>query len=148
MGSDYTRRSAFSFFGTKPRNIQWSWSARNETTKTVVVTLWKDLLKKEESGFCYRNPKPPAEVARRLGHGELIENLIWARENCEGRFNVIVAVARDPSEDPRKVAECYPIKTVMQLADFDPVSGSFTAHSVLPTPAPVARRNGSQNARV
>src|SRR5215213_6882171 len=56
MQKKWTHTAAFAHFGTKPRNVQWSWSARNEATKTVVVTLWQDEFVKKDGRLTYSRP--------------------------------------------------------------------------------------------
>jgi hypothetical protein len=40
-------------------------------------------------------------IRSRPGFSELMENLTWARDHCGGRFNVIIAKAKDPNAEPR-----------------------------------------------
>jgi hypothetical protein len=74
MPRNWTHTQAFAYFGTKPKNVQWSWSARNATTKIVVVTLWQDLFK--DRGV-YDWPAGVGQAS--LGFAELMDNLTWAQ---------------------------------------------------------------------
>lgn len=132
MAKVWTHTQAFAHFGTKPRNVQWSWSARNEATKTVVVTLWQDEFVKDGTRLIYRRRASYAEASdTRPGFRELIDNLAWAADNCDGHFRVIVAIARDPKANPRSIRECFPNdRLVMKLVDFDRATGEYEAVSI------------------
>jgi hypothetical protein len=59
-----------------------------------------------------------------------MDNLIWARDRCDGRFRVIVAKAKDESAHPRSIAECFPHeKMVMRLKRLDLETGNFIAEA-------------------
>ena len=104
MSKRWTHTAAFEHFGTTPRNIQWSWSARSEDGKTVVVTFWQDEFARENGRLIYSRPATDPSVARRPGHSELMDNFIWARDHCDGRFSVIMAIAKDKNASPRSIA--------------------------------------------
>lgn len=123
----HTHTSAFAHFGTVPRNVQWSWSARNEETKTVVVTLWQDEFTSRDGVTVYERPALHRQVRSRHGYPEMMDNLAWAQANCAGRLRVIVAIAKDPQASPRSIKECFPSKLVMRLTHVDSDTGAFTA---------------------
>lgn len=129
MTKKLTHTAAFAHFGTKPRNVQWSWSARSDDGKTVVVTLWQDRFERKNGRLIYARPKADLETASKPGFREMVENLAWARDRCDGRFNVIIATAKDKNADPRSISECFPAKTVMKLTHFDEKSGAFVAEA-------------------
>lgn len=107
--------------------MQWSWSARNEATKTVVVTLWQDEFRRVDGRLLYSRPKEAAvALTSSLGHRELTDNLIWARDNCGGELKVIVAIAKDKVSIPRSIAECHPTKMIARIIDLDDETGAFT----------------------
>lgn len=108
-----------------PRNVQWSWSAKSDDGRTVVVTLWQDHF----SGKIYREPPYLEHIRQRPGFNELMENLAWARDRCDGRFKVIVAIAKDQKADPRTISECFPAKMTMRLTEFDNTTGAFIAEA-------------------
>jgi hypothetical protein len=57
---------------------------------------------------------------------ERIENLIWARDHCEGLFNVIIAVPVD-----RGIAEAFPHdRLIMRLVQLNEQTGEFLAVNV------------------
>lgn len=128
MPKKWTHTAAFEQFGTKPRNVNWSWSARNETSRTVVVTLWQDEFEKKGDELTYSRPAySNADRPKSLGFPELLANLAWARDNCEGRFHVIIAIAKDTTADPRSISECFPSKMVMRLTALDETGGAWSA---------------------
>ncbi len=130
MSRRWTHTSAFAHFGTKPRNVQWSWSARNEESKTVVVTFWQDQLVRREGKLIYERPgHDPRHPDRRPGFRELMDNMAWARDHCGGLLRIIVAIARDRNAEPRSIQECFPSKMSMRLTHLDTESGAFRAEA-------------------
>ena len=131
MAKKWRVEDAFAYFnGATCRNRVWSWSARSSDGRTVVVTLWKDRLK--EDGPKITTCEPGDDSGRlRLGNKERIENLIWARDHCDGAFNVVIVVAEDIKAKPRKAAKRYPHESlIMKLVSLDEDTGKFTAESV------------------
>ncbi|MEW9837990.1 hypothetical protein [Mesorhizobium marinum] len=126
MPKKYTHTEAFAHFGTMPTNVQWSWSARNEAEKTVVVTLWQDEFKRIDGKIVYERGPIWQEAKRRPGHNELMRNLRWALENCDGWAKVIVAKAKDKNARPRSIAECFPSKMQVQVTHLDEATGEFS----------------------
>lgn len=130
MPKKMTHTAAFAAFGTTPRNVQWSWSARTPDGTTVVVTLWQDLFKRRDGRLTYARPGfDPSNPDTRPGFRELMENLAWARDHCGGRFKVIMAIAKDPSAEPRSISECFPTKMTMKLTHLDTTAGAFVAEA-------------------
>ena len=128
MQKKWTHTAAFAHFGMKPRNVQWSWSARNEATKTVVVTLWQDEFVKKNGRLTYSRPGfDPAEPDTRPGLRELMDNFVWAQEHSDGRFRVIIARAKDKNAEPRSIVECFPSKMTMRLMHLNPANGAWAA---------------------
>lgn len=129
MPKKWTHTGAFGHFGAKPRNVQWSWSAR--TDDKVIVTLWQDQFTREGEKLTYSRPAvPEGEPDTRPGFRELMSNLKFAQDELAGLLHVIVAVARDKSASPRSIAHCFPSDMTMKLIDLDPDSGSFKAERV------------------
>ena len=58
-----------------------------------------------------------------------MENLAWARDYCDRRFGVIIAIAKDRNVEPRSIAECFPSKVVMRLAHLDVDTGAWVAEA-------------------
>lgn len=123
----HTHTSAFAHFGTVPRNVQWSWSARNDVTKTVVVTLWQDEFTRKDGKTIYERPPLHRQVRSRHGYPEMMDNLAWAQDHCDGLLRVIVAIAKDPTASPRSIKECFPHDMIMRLSHVDFDTGAFTA---------------------
>lgn len=122
-------KKCFAHFNAKGRNSRWSWSARTEDGSVVVLTLWLDLIK-------YVGGKPTYLPTRhenlqvwqhKPGNTERLENLKWARDNCNGVFSVVITKAVDVDESPRRIAECYPVEWQMRLTELDEKTGEFRA---------------------
>jgi hypothetical protein len=126
MAERMSHTACFEHFDTKPRNVNWSWSARNEEKKTVVVTLWRDeFAKGPEGDLIYeRGPVEPAR-SNKPGHKELMANLRFSVDECAGEVKVIIAVAVDPKADPRKIKDCRPTNMNAKVVALDERSGSF-----------------------
>ena len=137
MPQSWTHTAAFAKFGVTPRNVQWSWSARNEASQTVVVTLWQDRFERKNGKLIYARPGFDPTKRKSPGGSELMENLAWARDHCEGRFYVIIAKAKDTKAEPRSIDECFPSKMVMRVVKLDEETGAYVAEAVGgPTDAP------------
>ena len=126
MAQRMSHTACFEYFGTTPRNVNWSWSARNDRTKTVAVTLWRDEFAKGGEGelIYERGPVDPAKSSK-PGHRELMSNLRFALDQCDGEIKVIIAVAVDAKADPRKIKECQPTRMRARVVDLDESVGSF-----------------------
>ena len=128
----WTHSEAFAAFGTKPRNVRWSWSARNEEKKIVVATLWHDQFKRRNGRIVYEGEgRLPAEK-KRPGLTEWVENLAWAEDHCAGRLSVIIAVAKDQHANPRAILDCVPTMLVMRLVRLNRTTGRFLAEAERP----------------
>jgi hypothetical protein len=131
MAKKWTHTEAFESFGVTPRNVRWSWSARNVDNKIVVGTLWQDRFKRVNGKLVYEGVAidPATPPQKRLAFDEWKENLIWAQDNCEGRIHVIIAIAKDVTAAPRSIKECNPSKMVVKLAYLDRETGAFIAEA-------------------
>jgi hypothetical protein len=124
---------AFSHFGAKGKNQRWSWSARSTDSKTVVITLWRDGLDNGAKPIVYDTFNRPDLYTwiDRPGNRERIDNLIWARDHCDGLFRVVITVAEDVKANPRRIADCYPKdELLMKITDLDENTGEFRAVNV------------------
>ena len=130
MAENWTLANAFADFdGARARNPRWAWSARSPDGRTVVITHWEDRISDDGNTVTYYDPGE----TRRLRHGnkDRIKNLIWARDNCDGLFRVVMVAAKDTKARPRSTAKRYPEKTlVMKLISLDEHTGEFRAESV------------------
>ena len=123
MSRVWNKTEAFEYFGTKQKNPRWSWSARSEDGNTVVVTLWQDHF--IDGGRKYLG-QGITTLKTRLGHTELMENLRWALDNCDGVVRAVMAVAKDTKADPRSIAKCFPHPTLrMRIVEFEPDKRRF-----------------------
>ena len=123
----WTHSEAFAAFGTKPRNLRWSWSARSGGGKTVVATLWYDQFSRRNGRIVYAGDGFMPGDRKRPGFTEWVENLAWAQDHCDGRLCVIIAIAKAKGANPRSIQDCFPTKMVMRLAEFDRTTGAFLA---------------------
>jgi hypothetical protein len=129
----YNHSQCFEYFGVKPKNIFWSWSGRSDDGRDVAVTLWQDRF--EDRGRIYRswNTDRPGEWKSRPGFVELIENLVLARANAEGRVHVIIAKAKDEDAQPRSIERCFPQPNLkMRVIELDESQGTFVLQRVDP----------------
>lgn len=125
LPSKMTHTAAFQTYGTKPRNANWSWSARSLDGKTVVVTLWKDEFKGRAGQMVYAR-SDRGDWSDGPGYRFFMEDLAWARDNCSGIVRVIVANSKDEKGQTRRIADCYPApKLVMRVTHVEPETGAF-----------------------
>lgn len=127
MAKKWTLKECHRALGTIPKNSRWSWSGRSEDGNTVCVQLWQDLF--TDQGKTYATGDILAETpwVGSLGHLELVENLQWAQSHCDGKVSVIIAIAEDKDEAPRKIQECFPhLKLTMKVSMLDTTTGAFT----------------------
>jgi hypothetical protein len=132
MSDKWTRSAAFQFYNAKPQNHNWSWSARSQDGKTVVLTLWKHEFKGPAGNMVYaRNDL--GDWHKGNGSRTFLMDLAYALANCEGRVKVIV-VARDWSASPCvRTAECYPQKNLlMRITYLNLETGAFRLEQVVP----------------
>lgn len=59
MPKTWTHTTPFQHFGTSPRNVQRSLSARSVDGETVVVTLWQDQFKRRGNRLTYESQFDP-----------------------------------------------------------------------------------------
>jgi hypothetical protein len=127
---NWTLKSAFAYFGAKATNPRWSWSARSEDGKTVVVTLWDDNIEPDGSVDLFAHKRLPLWEKTR-GNKDRIKNLSHAEDQCDGLFRVVRVSARDESAYPRSIAKRWPDPAlVMKITDLDRTTGEFRAVSV------------------
>jgi hypothetical protein len=126
LAGKMTHTKAFRTYGVKPRNANWSWSGRSADGKTVVVTLWKDEFKGLAGQMVYSRPDR-GDWSDGPGFRFFMEDLSWARENCDDMVRVIVATPKDEQGQTRRIADCYPQeKLLMRVTHIDPTTGAFT----------------------
>lgn len=133
MAEKSTLADAFAYFKVKGKNPRWSWSARSEDGKTVVLTLWKDEFGRgdgKQVSYHARVREDAADWTKNPGNRERLENLKWAKEHCDGLFRVVIGIAEDVNARPRTIKECFPQKNlVMRIVDLNEETGEFHAVS-------------------
>jgi hypothetical protein len=131
MGKKWTKKECFPHYGVKPRNLRWSWSGRSPDGKTVAVAFWQDRFL--NGGRVYRSSNHAGDETwfGSAGHTELIENLVWARDNCDGLLRIIVGIAKDTKQEPRSTLECFPQdRLVMRITHLDESTCDFVTERV------------------
>src|SRR5436190_22377556 len=97
----WTLRASFAHFGARATNPRWAWSARSRDGKTVVMTLWTDEGDRHSSPVIWKSKGRNRMDS--LGLNDRLKNLIWARDNCNGRFRVVWT-----TKGKRGIAACDP----------------------------------------
>jgi hypothetical protein len=127
----WAKTRAFANFGAAATNVRWGWSARSEDGKTIVVSVWDDEF----------DADGPSSILDRYGHRNLtkwkdkpgnhdrIKNLIWARDNCDGHFRMVVVTGKDVNAYPRPARGFRPHPRVMRLTELNESTGEFSAVS-------------------
>jgi hypothetical protein len=129
-GGRWTREACFEHFGAVCKNPRWSWSARSPDGKTVVITMWEDEITEDGPTLMYQARLRP-RTRKRPGETERLENLIWARDHCDGLMRVVRMTARDVNANPRSIATCYPDdEHIMRITALDEANGTFRAESI------------------
>ncbi len=136
----WTLGESFDFFGARPANLRWGWSARNEATATVVVTLWTDQLCRKPDGTIVYDVRSRDDLEwwrRRPGNRERLANLRWAEAHCGGRFRGVIVTCEATDAFIRKIVRRYPEPgLVMRLVELHD-TGEFRAESVTPPAVPL-----------
>ncbi len=125
----YTHTEAFEFYGTSPRNVQWSWSALNEETKTVVVTLWQNEFSRKDGVTVYERSER-GKWAKGPGYRDFLAHLVWAKLHCNGVVRLIIAIPNS-SGTGKKIKECFPKEALrMRVVSVEETSGAFALEQV------------------
>jgi len=131
----------FDVFGACPVNLRWGWSARNEATATVIVTLWTDQLCRLADGRIAYDVRARDDLdwwRRRPGNRERLANLRWAAAHCGGRFRAVIVTCKRTDAFVRRIIGRYPDPAlVMQLVELHD-TGEFRAESVVPPAWPIS----------
>jgi len=124
---------AFRQAGVIAKNQRWSWSARSADGKTVVMTLWKDLINYKTKPITYStfDRENRSVWIDRPGNHERLENLKWARDHCDGLFRVIITTAKDIKAETREIEDAhYQKRMIMKLVELNEQTGEFRAVNV------------------
>ena len=133
MKTTYNKKSAFEFFGVKPKVPRQSWSAISEDQKLVVVTIWKDQINYIDKIPQWNTFNLPENQNNKLwvnqfGNKERTKLLKFSLDNLNGLFRVIMTVAKDPNAFPREISSCYPwVGIWMQINKLDEKTGECSA---------------------
>jgi hypothetical protein len=126
--------AAFREYGVKLRNDRYSWSGRTEDGKTVVLQLWKDHFDYKNKPVSYsdfEDPRLSTWVDRR-GNLDRIEDIRWAIDHCDGRFRVVIGVAKDIDVHTRETASAYARPNIlMKVVRFNELTGELHAEMVV-----------------
>lgn len=132
MRETWNKTTAFEHFGVHLVNTRWSWSGRSNDGSVVALVLWQDGVKGKAGNFVYDDTEEPTAAWRsRPGSTERTALLKHCRDQLDGRFRAVIAIAVDLTADPRQIARCFPQKDVFwQLDEFDESTGAFSAHVI------------------
>jgi hypothetical protein len=136
----WTLTECFNYFGTRPANIRCGWSARNEATGTVVLTLWTDQLCTAADGRIVYDVRARHDLEwwrRRPGNRERLANLRWAEAHTDGRFRAVIVACLATDAFVRKIVRRYPEPTLVMRLTALHDTGEFRAESVTPPAIPL-----------
>lgn len=126
----WTREACFKHFGAVCRNPRWSWSARSNDGKTVVMTMWDDEIVWDGKVATYGS-LPKKSTRNRPGESERLENLKWALDHCDGIVRVVRMSATHKDPYTRKIAKCFPDDgLIMRVVHLDEKGRTFRARSI------------------
>jgi hypothetical protein len=126
----FNHKQCFEFFNAAPKNLRWSWSARN--SNNVVVTLWQDRFRRDDDGkLVYVRSHLSEKELNKPAYAEMVENLEFSRRRCNGEFNVILARAKDTEASTRQIEECWPVPGLrMKVRSFNVTTGNLIAEAL------------------
>lgn len=132
-----TLRDAFAHFNDAvAANPVWAWAAQSPDGKTVVVTMWRDLLHVEDGHLVFEvgPPRTGEDWDRRRGHSDRTAKLRYVQDHCGNQFQGLIVEAANPSATVKSIRRIYRTdrSPVMRLERFDRERGTFTARSVEP----------------
>ena len=104
MTKSMTKTEAFARYGAKATNAQWSWSARAKNA--VVLTMWSDKFDWDSKPLTYDGSYEKGDEDQ-LGNKERLKDLLWARDQCEGRVAVVILKAGQPENGRRTIQDCF-----------------------------------------
>jgi hypothetical protein len=122
----------FTHFGAVCASRRFSRSAITQDGETVVVTMWEDELRREGDRVIYEpRYRPTLKGKSRAVDSELVANVKWALDHCDGYVRVVILTAEDVRANPREIRYCYPDDSlVMRIMEFDARTRTFRAESV------------------
>lgn len=139
-GAGWTLGECFDHFGARPANLRWGWSARNEATGTVILTLWTDQLCRQPDGTIVYDVRARDDLEwwrRRPGNRERFANLRWAQAHTEGRFHAVIVTCDNTKARVRSIVRRYPEPALMMRLVALHDTGEFRAESVVAPALPL-----------
>jgi hypothetical protein len=133
MAKEWTKTEAFAYFGATLTNVRWSWSARTPDGTAVILALWSDRFSRKTNPLQYEEETGARtrEWVDRPGNRERIQNLIWARDHCDGVLRVVMARAKDINARPREIDDCFPRENLyMRITYLSEETGQFGAVAI------------------
>ncbi len=130
-----TLHEAFQFFKAKAANPRWGWAAQSDDGKTVVVTMWRDLIDDDGKVLTYGNRQGAGGDSwmKLPGNRDRIRKLQHVWDNCGRLFRVVIIDAVDTKAGARNTRKkYYAAETLVMKLDspVDPDTGVFRARSV------------------
>lgn len=127
-----TLANCFIHFGAICASRRFSKSAITQDGQTVVVAMWEDEVQRDGNRVTYEpRYRPKLKGKSRRVESELLANLKWARDHCDGLVRVVILTAEDVKAEPRKIMYCYPDDSlVMRITEVDSRKRTFRAESV------------------
>ena len=101
MTKSWSHKACFNSYDVRSADPRWSWSGKTDDGKTIAITCWQDRFEKGVDLFRSHTHFGETGWESRPGHNELIRNLAWARDNCDGVVRIIIiATPVDPNASP------------------------------------------------
>jgi hypothetical protein len=127
-----TLAGCFTHFGAICASSRFSKSAITQDGQIVVVAMWEDEVQRDGDRIIYQpRYRPKLRGKSRRAESELLANLKWARDHCDGLVRVVILTAEDIKAEPRKIMYCYADDSlVMRITEVDCRTRTFRAESV------------------
>ena len=127
-------RDAFAHFdGAVAVNPRWAWAAQSTDGATVVVTMWRDLLRQEGDHLVFEviAATNGEDWHRRPGHGDRTAKLRHVRQSCDDRFVGLIVESVKPRSHVRSIKKIYRVANapIMRIEAFDDREGTGRARS-------------------
>jgi hypothetical protein len=118
-------RDCFAQLGVAPINERWAWSARNEETGVVVMTMWQDRFINIEGQPTYRIP--PHNEQSKPGFRQLAKDVKYAQEHCGGLVSAIKIMADSTGARTRSIVDCRVLNMKWKVTSFNEATGELIA---------------------
>jgi hypothetical protein len=125
-----TRTEAFAEFGIVLKNRAWSLSGISTDGNTVAVSAWVGDLSVEDGKTIYERPNW-GDWYDGPGKRFFFEDLLYARDNCDGIVRLVVSSRASEEADIVKAKDVQARPDLkMKLIKFDRIIGSFRLEQV------------------